>query len=366
MQEITSTDLENFPFIGFRKESTRNVRDRADPTSGTVTYKFFHVEPYDVPDEGIQWVEFPGLTTSSLAAIAAGRKRPALTLNYLFNEGQHWRYWLGQSANPGGSGPYTHDITLSTRAQAAALPTRTIHMQSSGLTTQQIWDLIGCQSRQIDLVWSRDKPRLMATEQFVFQRLTDQNATHDDTDGTEEAGHTADVYNTDPAPCKSGITEENVFNLGNVYHEVGETDIVSSVEAIGVQIRHTLDPFENVRTTYDNYGLTINRHPSVYFTEKTKYFIGLTVKPTDDVLAFHDYLKTHDGATYLKVKFTRTVSGVSHHYLLTFDTSHTPVLRVKGRAMLAKDSPQLWTYMFQSLVMTVESQDDNDSNYSNW
>lgn len=346
-----STPLTNST-IGFDGETTYAVRNRvANPNeANTVTYTFYEsqLEGWKWPLEKPTKIEIPQYNKFGPGSILIGKKTMEFILPYQFINGPHAFYWLGKMGAEVAAGAlFSHTVNEREPGDSGApqLPSRTIHMESAGLTTQKLIDLIGCITAQVDFGWAKGKLGIDVREKFLFQRLTDENATHD-TSGGADANQAAKSYSAAPADIGSAATASSIYNLAEAKYDVADSgspvDFTTDVLSLNIRLTNAMLPQPVNRTTTDNYNKTINRFPNAYFLDRRSWQTVFNVRPTDKTLAFWKFIKDDDINTDITVKFERIVSGETHSIEFTFDTATAPIVDFGDRTKFQLTEMMSW------------------------
>ena len=273
------TNLESYS-VGFHKEATFGVADRNAIPANTNTFQFFEGdEPFTRPGEQPILLNRPAFDSYTYGSSSLGRTVNRWSLRYDFIEYVHLKYALGycdldiNAGYPTGADPYTHYFqSITPTAGGPTLPSRTVHLESTGLSTQELLDVLGCTTEQLDLFWNVQEGRLYAVEKFRFQRVNDENA----------GSNTPVAYSGGTlGPCQSGLDANDVFKLTSVKYGTGPTDIIADVRGINIRIVNTLLRRALNRTTSDDYSNTMNRYASAYHLQRQEFYVTLELWPTD-------------------------------------------------------------------------------------
>lgn len=300
--------------LGVLHEDTYATLQRAGTPANTKWYKVFET---DFPRPHPKWSinNFRNLSSHDVQDQNYGLSHLTFPITYNFLEGVWAYYWLGEeskSDDTPAAGQYTHTLTgrEPSDTNGFLLPSRQFHWQTSGLTTQRIYDILGCVVEQVDMFYRRDKPGLYVTESIRAREINSHNS------------NTASVaYSTDNlAACNSNISEDDQFHLTEVKHGGSATNIKDDIALVGFRLKHTTTPNHTNRSGTDSYGNAANAHiKNVLYNGRT-YTLSLTYRLTDNTWDLEDYLHQKDTSTSLILKFERTTTK-AESVTFTFNTS---------------------------------------------
>jgi hypothetical protein len=235
------------------------------------------------------------------------------------------------------------------------LPSRTFHIQmENSLTTDRYIDICGCITKSIDIGGDTKKAAVQVKENFVAQRITDENATTD-LDGVASAGSEDDAQDFTNAPrfYDTNLTVEDPFYLESI--TVGGTDITKDVDTWNIRIMNDFVARRANRTGTDNYGRTINNYVGAWYLKKRRYDITLQALPTDETYPMWTRMQAGNVADNdLVFSLTRTKSddGIENTAIFTFDASVCPVVDITGMINFALANDQNWTFLLQPKTLT--------------
>lgn len=271
-----------------------------------------------------------------------GEVQVEFPLNYVLVDARELSY-LDDVIETGGSSPnFLHKITLVEPTGAFTLPSRTFHMETSGLARR--FDVPGCLTKTMELKLAVTDPRgMLVKEDLLGQRVSNSNGIlsnlYGQTSGTTEdpefsiGDRAADTvlkatgqsggslpnslgesvfraaYQNRPRPflLQKGVANQVVIG-GDGDEDAGTVsggiDLTSAIKGIGMKINHTFNIQRPSRSGTSNYNKSIQPYIFGAFIEDRTLEVSLVLDATSDVIEHMEdsQLEVLDNQIFIKVQ----------------------------------------------------------------
>ena len=347
--------------IGFYLEDTGiggggtyGTRLRNGTVANTVVYAFGeHFGGFMIPTETPTFIDRNVFSSFDVGDQKEGAKQVNIELNYMLMEGLELYFPLGKEAKSGSTPNITHVLTGIEPSDGNTLPSRTVHIESTGLTTQKVIDVAGCISESIEISGAKDQVGILVKEKLIGQRITDENATTDlagvasATDEDDAKVQVAPAY-----ADNTGLTVEDFYYLKTIKHETN--DITEWYEGWTIKITNEMIPRRANRAGTDNRNRTINNYVGDWYLKKRRYLVTLLLQANDDTKVIWDrmYQGTEDNT--LEFVFHRNRASDANEDVITwtFHATIAPVKELSGMVTLTNANDQSWHIVLQPKNLT--------------
>jgi len=303
-----------------------------------------HLDPLELPKQKSKIIRRDISSTYTANALLYGQTEHKITIPYVLMDGRELYYHMGKTPDTAGS--YTHTLTSMVKSDGAVPPSRTLRIETDGLTTDKRIDVRGCLPESLTLDWESTVPTVNCKEELVFKNLNDESTGENAT--TTLTTYAGQAYLR--APSGTEYSGEDAFYCKTV--SVGENDITDAVTKGSIKIAHAYTAYYANNSDTDEFGVQKDRCPYQYFLQHKDFDVLLECYPTDEVLNIWDIFQNQSATTTVVITFARYSDTTNETIVFTFDNDETPIYDVSGMLKPLLDDPNNLIFRFKPKDIT--------------